>query len=171
MEFEGTSGAVSFDNRTGDRLGATEVAIWNIVPQSAETDDQAIFDSHLSIVLETNLLGEDSLRAAVLQPLQFADGTTVLPQPLPPITEDMNLIASIPLTIGLSFMCIAMCTAMGWAIFTYRFRNARFVKPPLSLHVMFRVIHYGVLDHSNVTPGTGQKVRHYLHVNSVALFN
>lgn len=98
----------------------------NILPQS-ETDDQVIFDSHLLIVLETDLLGEDSLRV-VLQPLQFADGTTVPPQPLPPITEDMNLIASIPLTIGLSFMYIVMCTAMGWAIFTYRFRNARFVK-------------------------------------------
>lgn len=126
-KFQGTTGQIEFDNRTGTRyLSEVQYKIFNSFAHSDPQDDtRIIFRSTESAVVNLGPLGGD---VTVVAPFKYADNTTNEPMFLPPQMVNLNLIPSWALGIGLGFCGIMMAMSIAWAAWTFRHRGQRVVR-------------------------------------------
>ena len=126
LDFEGVTGRVHFDPANGGRVGFQKYSIFNVI-QESETDSRVAFAEQLSIVVDVGTtIGTPEI--TVVNPFVFADGTTQAPHPLPPVTENLNLITVTSLWIGLSFMALVMIVAIVMLAYTYKNRKLGVVR-------------------------------------------
>jgi len=146
-EFLGVSGKVQFDPLTGTRTDGVEYGIFNIVadPETSKSGDFR-FSSKLSISVtrfgkirtrrhDAYFLNDS--RIEVISPFVYADGSTVQPEGLPPLKENMNLISPGILTIGLFLAAFVILSSVWWIFFTCRYKDRPSVRAaqPFFLHM------------------------------------
>lgn len=126
LDFEGVTGRVHFDPVTGSRIGGQKYSIFNVFRES-ETDTDVVFAERLSIIVDIGSMNAKP-EIIVVEPFVFADGTAQAPDPLPPQTENMNLITTTSLCIGLAFMSLVMLAAIFLFAFTCKHRKVGVIR-------------------------------------------
>lgn len=126
-KFEGVTGQVEFDNRTGTRyLNEVQYKIFNGLSIVDPTDSSIIrFNFTESAIVELSPSGGE---VRVIKDFVYADNTTMQPTALPPYIVDLNLIPKWALGVGLGFCAIMMVMSIGWGVWTYVNRKQRCVR-------------------------------------------
>jgi Receptor family ligand binding region/7 transmembrane sweet-taste receptor of 3 GCPR len=125
-EFEGVSGYVSFLKETGTRnADQLRYQVANVLlSDSTSTPDSYGFASNITVEIDFRSV----IPIVELLPFIYADNSTIPPRALPPLEEELNLITRPILSFGLSLCAATIACAIGWCIWTWRFRNTDVVR-------------------------------------------
>jgi len=131
IDFQGVSGRVQLDEKTGTRLAeGMDYEIVNLVLlNQPASSSKFIFDARTSITVELSSdLADDDLVVSlpaiqVNTPFLYHNNATDPPIPLPELQEDMNLIPDGLRYFGLSLSFMIMVFSIGCAVFTYLYRK------------------------------------------------
>jgi hypothetical protein len=121
-KFMGSSGAVSYDNRTGTRAaGSVKAKVINFLVDTS--------GSTIKPDLRTSAyVNVSSQEVETLSRFLYADGTAEPPQALPVLTVDLSLISIGSRALGwiVAGIIIVISIFFGWQ--TYRYRNKNIVR-------------------------------------------
>lgn len=118
--FEGASGGVKFNPETGSRdLEGVEIALWNM--QARGDDLKPVLSSLLTY-------HQDSLTIETISPYIYWDGSTEVPDPLPPFGEGLRLIPGAELAVGYTICALAVLLSVGWSVFTFWYRSRKEIR-------------------------------------------
>jgi len=121
-KFMGSSGPVSYDNRTGTcAAGSVKAKVINFLVDTSES----MIKPDLRTSAHVNVSSQE---VEILSRFLYADGTAERPQALPVLTVDLNLINIGAWALGwiVAGIVIVISIFFGWQ--TYRYRNKNIVR-------------------------------------------
>lgn len=140
VDFEGVSGRVQLDEKTGTRKAMLYEMVNLIVNDYGNATVTAVtFDARPSVTIDLSPVFEenDSRDQDAPPPLPFIqtndlfvyhDNTTIPPRVLPPLEGDMNLIPPSARYFGLSLAALVMLASIGCALWTGVYRKEYVVR-------------------------------------------
>jgi hypothetical protein len=159
-EFDGVTGYVSLDAITGTRKSLTgsrksgnlRYRIANVLI-SDELSDREVFGFTSETAVQVDFRADIPVRE--LAPYIYFDNTVVPPPASPPLEGELNLIPTVTIAIVCTFGGLAMATAVGWLIWTIRYRKTDIVRiaQPIFLAQRF---HHRVVGSPNELSRTNQ---------------
>jgi len=120
--FVGSSGPVSFNNYTGTRAAkSVKFKVINFLVDASE--------SLISYEFQTSsMINISAAEVEVLTPFMYSDGTTVSPQPLASVTDDLNLVTIDKLIFGWTLACIVILLSILCGCWTYHNRDRSIIR-------------------------------------------
>ena len=126
IRFNGISGNVSFNNQTGTRnLNDLSYGIDNIrISQQLSTDSIIRFETCKAVTISL----KDAQVNTFCSGFVYADNSTTVPPPYPPLVEQMNLTPPGIQALGLLFGGIVMCLSLFFLFWTLLHRKHGIVR-------------------------------------------
>lgn len=127
--FVGVSGTVELDPTTGSRKPQSQLyVIQNFVAVPVNGSDELALDS-----VQTHYFNREWIQQ---QPIVFSDGTTNIPDDLPPAEIQYNYIGTTLRVIGGIFSGIVIALSIACSLWTHRYQNVHVVRAsqPIFLH-------------------------------------
>lgn len=132
IDFEGVSGRVQLDPKTGTRTDdAFDYEVVNVVMNTpANFSDFKVFTFETTVSAVVSFPDKNVTHGLVttLHPFVYFDNTTQAPAVLPPIEEDLNLMSKGILAIGIGLGSLVLLQSIGWALWVYINRQKQVVK-------------------------------------------
>ena len=140
-DFQGATGRIRLSNDTQTRDPMSiQFAVMNAVIAEGTSDDGKVrFERRTTELVRFDEAGHGD----ILNDFIYSDNSTNPPLPMPPLEVNLNLINNGSRISGLALCALVILIALGWMVFTYLHRRAKYIRgsqPPFLYMLCIGVI-------------------------------
>ena len=125
-DFDGATGHIrlSHDTQTRDQQSIQTALVNSVIAESTSDDGKVRFERRTATLMRF----DEGNHGEIVNLFIYSDNSTNPPLPMPPLEVNLNLINNGTRVSGLTLCALVILIALGWMVFTYLHRTAKFVR-------------------------------------------